>query len=472
MAPRESQTIPRETVQFKILDKALDLPLVADAVSLTKTTMSPLVETITPVAVKLEEHVASFKTKAEEAILPQLSDGVKLNIYSAVDQFSAAVTSLDSLACGGLDQLTERVPVLKGPTPEVMETTKEVAASYIGLLTEYIASFTLARVALKVGETGLSMVDSTLKMTGLEEKMPISIDNVRREARALRRAGVRRAVAEFSTAETIGEVSLLGAVAEIMGVNFFLSALGLTLVPSNKSAADEATATFGMVVKSEWEEDDDEEMTVQDRLSPEKLDAYESDKDPDYAPSEASDDSLEYDSDGDVEDAAQVEDAAEPVGSAVVYEDEHATVVAEAVDEQEPVVVDTEGCDVVIEETAEAVETASLGVEESVGALPGTPLIDTKGFAAVSAAVAALEAAVVSEKPVEATEGAADTEDAKVEESKEIEVVNIEDAEVEELDEEVVEALECNPPKCEAGDNPIKIESGEDAESEEDAALD
>merc|ERR1712059_105199 len=273
------------------------------------------------------------------------------NINSAVDQFSAAVTSLDSLACGGLDQLILRVPVLRGSTPEVMETTKEVAASYIGLLTEYIASFTLARVALKVGETGLSMVDSTLKMTGLEEKMPISIDNVRREARALRRAGVRRAVAEFSTAKTIGEVSLLGAVAEIMGVNFFLSALGLTLVPSNNCAADEATATFGMVVKSEW--DEDEEMTVQDRLSPEKLDAYESDKDPDYSPSEASDDSLEYDSDADcaeVEnaDVAEVEDAAvaEVEGAAVVYEDEHATVIAEAVEEQEPVVVDTEGCDV------------------------------------------------------------------------------------------------------------------------------
>merc|ERR1712059_237347 len=241
-----------------------------------------------------------------------------------------------------------------------------------------------------------------------------------------------------------------------------------TLVPSNKCAADEATATFGMVVKSEW--DDDEEMTVQDRLSPEKLDAYESDKDPDYSPSEASDDSLEYDSDADcaevenadvaeVEDAAvaEVEDAAEPVESAVVYEDEHATVIAEAVEEQEPVVVDTEGCDVVDEEIAEAVDTASLVVEESTGALPGTPLIDTQGFAAVSAAVAALEAAVVSEKPVEATEDVADMEDVKVEEIKvltegaeEIEIVDIEDAEVEVMD------------------NPIEIESEEDAENEED----
>jgi len=293
------------------------------------------------------------------------------------------------------------------------------------------------------------MVDSTLKMTGLDEKMPVSIGNVRREARALRRAGVRRAVSQYSTAQTLGEVSLLGAVAEIMGVNFFLSAVGLALVPSNKCTADEATATFGM--KSEWDEDsEDEGMTVQDRLSPEKLDAYESDKDPDYSPSEASDEPLEYDSDADVENAA------ESVESAVVYEDEHATVIAEAEVEQGPVVVDTEGCDVVDEEIA---ENANLAVEESADALPGTPLIDTKGFAPVLAAVAALEAAVVTEKPVTVTE-TGDAEEAKkvvvTEATEETEIVDIEDAEVQVVGEEVVEAV--------GEDKPIEVESEEDAD--------
>merc|ERR1712059_150068 len=319
MPPREFESIPREAVllssqevhqasqQFKIIGKAMELPLVADAVSLTKSTISPLVETMTPVASKLEEQVASFKTRAEESLLPQLSEVVRT---SAVEQVSAAVANLDGLACGGLDQLLERVPVLRGSTPEVMETTKEVAASYVGLLTEYLASFTLAQVALKAGEASLSMVDSILKMTGLEDKMPVSIGSVRREARALRRAGIRRSVAESSPAQTLGEVSLLGAVAEIMGVNFFLSAVGLKLVPSNKRV-DEVTVTFDMGSDEVLESDaEDEEMTVQQRLSPEKLDAYESDKDPDYSPSEASDDSLEYDS--------EAEEVAEPVESAVV----------------------------------------------------------------------------------------------------------------------------------------------------------
>merc|ERR1719431_2169969 len=375
---------------------------------------------------------------AEESLLPHVSEGVKTNLTSAVEQVSAAVTSLDNLACEGLDQLTERVPVLRGPTPEVLETAKEVATSSIGLLAEYLASFTLTQVALQVGEASLSMVDSTLKRTGLEKKMPVSIGNVRREARVLRRAGMRRAIAESSTAKTIGEVSLLGAVAEIMGVNFFLSAVGLQLVQSNKSTAEEATATFDMGKVGEVvDSDDEDEMTVQQRLSPEKLDAYESDKDPDYSPSEASEDSLEYNSDAEevtepiesavdvvccedgqkvvdsyesdndpdycpseasvdsLEYASDAEEVVEPVESAVLYEDEHATVIAEAAEvEKEPVVVDTESGDVVDDETKDsAADPAALTT-------PATPLIDTQGFAAVSVAVATLEAAVVSENLV------------------------------------------------------------------------
>merc|ERR1712059_165454 len=243
-------------------------------------------------------------------------------------------------------------------------------------------------------------------------------------------AGIRRSVAESSPAPTLGEGSLLGAVAEIMGVNFFLSAVGLKLVPSNKCVADEAAVTFDMGSDEVLESDaEDEEMTVQQRLSPEKLDAYESDKDPDYSPSEASDDSLEYDS--------EAEEVAEPVESAVVDEDVHSTVIEKAEVEQELVVVDTESRDIM----AEIVDSATRTIEDSTEAVdcPSTPLIDTQGFAAVSSTVAALEAAVVPEKPVtnEATE--------------EIEIVDIAE-EVQVVEDEGEEIDECNTPKC---DKPI-----------------
>merc|ERR1712059_66015 len=276
-------------------------------------------------------------------------------------------------------------------------------------------------------------------------------------------AGIRRSVAESSPAQTLGEVSLLGAVAEIMGVNFFLSAVGLKLVPSNKCVADEAAVTFDMGNDEVLESDaEDEEMTVQQRLSPEKLDAYESDKDPDYSPSEASDDSLGYDS--------EAEEVAEPVESAVVYEDEHSTVIEKAEVEQELVVVDTESRDIM----AEIVDSATRTIEDSTEAVdcPSTPLIDTQGFAAVSSTVAALEAAVVPEKPVtNETTLAQNPVDAlgsakevvsdvmtetdcyvtkKVivtEATEEIEIVDIAE-EVQVVEDEGEEIDECNTPKC------------------------
>jgi len=346
MPPVEVQCLPRSSVEavarglspvgeleqqmspLKIVDKAMQIPLVADAVVLTKSKVAPLVESVTPMAAQLEGPMIGLKNKAEEILSSKLPEEVKTNVTSAV---ANTVTNLDDLACKGLDHLTDSVPVLKSSTPEVLETSKEVAMTYVGLVKEYVASFTIAQIALKLGDVGLDMVDSTLKKTGLDEKIPVSnllLNKVRRETRAMRRAGMKRRGGFAPPAKSIGEVSMFGAVCEILGVNFFLSAIGLVLVPRNKS-----DASFNKLVDVS---DDEEALTVQQRLSPEKIDAYESDKDPDYVPSEASEDSLEYDSDAEVEENVKASE------SGVVYEDEHAKVITESASEQEPVVVDTE----------------------------------------------------------------------------------------------------------------------------------
>jgi hypothetical protein len=377
MPPVEVQSFPRSTIEavarglspgaeleqqmspLKIVDKAMQLPLVADAVTLTKSKVSPLVESVTPMAAQLEGPMIGLKNKAEEILRAQLPEEVKANVTSAV---ANTVTNLDNLACKGLDHLTDSVPVLKSSTPEVLETSKEFAMSYVGLVKEYVASFTIAQIALKLGDVGLDMVDSTLKKTGLDDKIPVSItilNKVRRETRAMRRAGMKRRGGFAPPAKSIGEVSMLGAVCEILGVNLFLSAIGLVLVPRNKS-----DASFNKLVDVS---DDEESLTVEQRLSPEKLDAYESDKDPDYAPSEASEDSLEYDSNAEVEVKASE--------SGVVYEDEHAKVIAESASEQEPVVVDTEFSVDLVEETkqvsvtegTEKVEIVDLSDNDDVG---------------------------------------------------------------------------------------------------------
>merc|ERR1712034_95135 len=90
--------------------------------------------------------------------------------------------------------------------------------------------------------------------------------------------------------------------------------------------------TFKSPKKQEDNLDDDEDLPVRERLQ-----NYDSEEDPDYAPSESgSDDSLEYNSE-----AEDKDDEAD-----VTYEDEHAKVInSEEDNEEEPVVVDTAASD-------------------------------------------------------------------------------------------------------------------------------
>jgi len=204
---------------------------------------------------------------------------------------ASAVDNLDLLACEGLDQLTAKVPALKEATPELMETAKDTSVSYAEYAKEYVASFSLAQIALKLGDKGLQVATDALKLAGLEESKPVKpvlagIKTIRRSARAVRRAGAKGAGME--PAKTIGEASLLGAVAEIVGINFFLSVVGLQLVPANMQSNAKTTELDTSI----------EDETVGDKLSNDRIASYVSDEDPDYVPSDASADSAEEDSEG------------------------------------------------------------------------------------------------------------------------------------------------------------------------------
>ena len=157
---------------------------------------------------------------------------------------------------------------------------QDTAASYIGYVKEYAASFTITQIYLKLGDKGLQLVTDGVKFIGLEQYKPVKpvldgIKTVRRNARAIRRAGAK--LAGSKPVKTIGEASLLGAVAEIVGLNFFLSVVGLQLVPANileNPAIDELDSS-------------DEELEVM--ISDERLDGYVSGEDPDFVPKEADD---------------------------------------------------------------------------------------------------------------------------------------------------------------------------------------
>jgi len=178
MAPVEIDTIPRDVMaplkNMKVVDKALELPLVSsacDEMAKLASPVTPFVEssigTITPM---VEEGIGNIKTKVVESIVPRLpegmSDKIHTNITTAVDHVTAAVEKIDTLACGGIDQLTEKFPQLQETAPKLMENTKEAATGYMVTLSRYVASFSLVQVMFTFLGTGLDIVEGVVKMTG------------------------------------------------------------------------------------------------------------------------------------------------------------------------------------------------------------------------------------------------------------------------------------------------------------------
>jgi hypothetical protein len=61
-------------------------------------------------------------------------------------RMAGAVASLDSLACGGLDQLKAAVPAIAEPTPQLVQSTKRAASGYWDSALQYLSSFTVSQV--------------------------------------------------------------------------------------------------------------------------------------------------------------------------------------------------------------------------------------------------------------------------------------------------------------------------------------
>jgi hypothetical protein len=113
MAPRETDasssaacvSVPAESSGFKVVTLAMELPVVNDAVSAASAVAGPYVESLLGRCSPVMDS------------LPELPCGLKVTVGSAVD-------SLDSLACSGLERLTEQIPSLAIPTPDLLEIMK------------------------------------------------------------------------------------------------------------------------------------------------------------------------------------------------------------------------------------------------------------------------------------------------------------------------------------------------------------
>jgi len=237
MAPVEVDVIPYDIMapvkNLKAVIKAFELPLVTSAYNEIVTIASPLtpyVETITPM---VDVGINTIKTKIEESVIPHLPEGMtetlQSNMTAAAGHLSAAVEKVDTFACGGLDQLTDKVPALKDATPELIETTKVTATGYFNAATDYVASFSLAQVALKMVDSGLDVVEQAFNVIGINDENLISsgVKTLHTTANTIRISGNKKAGTEL--AKKIEESSIVEALVEVSGLGFILGMLGFNM---------------------------------------------------------------------------------------------------------------------------------------------------------------------------------------------------------------------------------------------------
>jgi len=232
MASAEVEHIPvnmnSPVKTFKVVDKAMSLPLVSSAyagvskftfpyMESTINKMSPVVENtwgkVTPV-------METVKSKMEESVLPRIPNKVSETVQNVhnvtVDKVIAAVDTVDTFACGGIDQLTDKIPQLKESPPKLIEDTKTSVSSYLTAITDYAASFQVSQLTLKVIDSSLDVVDGALNKIGSDEKGTVrsGVRKVHSTANTIRISAVKKVGTE--KAKKIEEASVFEAFIDVL----------------------------------------------------------------------------------------------------------------------------------------------------------------------------------------------------------------------------------------------------------------
>merc|ERR1739847_117170 len=172
MPPVEQNTVPVSHAyvvslgELKTVGKASEIPVVSDTFKVAASYASQISENSTVQSAKQyvedgiktiseTETFSSLQGKVVEKVT-EINSNPKVKVVDTVEQ-------LDTLAAGGIDTLTTKVPALNSPTNELYETTKETASNYFSLATEYVASFAVAQMSLKLVDRSLNLVEKTTK---------------------------------------------------------------------------------------------------------------------------------------------------------------------------------------------------------------------------------------------------------------------------------------------------------------------
>jgi len=269
MAPVEVDYVPASIVPVKnlrVVNKAMELPLVNSAYSEVTRIASPMVETtLTKVSPMMEAGYQTIKSQVEEKLVPHIpsniSESVSKNMSSTLESVSAAVEKADSYACSGIDQLTEKVPQLKDATPKLLEETKDTVSSYITAATDYTASFSLTHLALKVVDASLTAVEEILTKVGHGEESRVvsSVKKVHSSANTIRLSALEKAGTE--KAKKIEEGSILEAILFLFGIPELMKSLGFKL---RETETETETVYEDEVSRVEVKQEEVEEPVVVD----------------------------------------------------------------------------------------------------------------------------------------------------------------------------------------------------------------
>ena len=130
-----------------------------------------------------------------------------------------------------------------------------------------MASFSLAQVALKVVDSGLDLVEGAVLLTGGSEEGTTwsSLKKIHTIANTIRINGNK--TAGTIKARKIEEASIIGALAEVSGLNYILGSLGLLgsaeediTEDATVDATEDAVATEDVTEDAEKTYDEDDEV--------------------------------------------------------------------------------------------------------------------------------------------------------------------------------------------------------------------
>merc|ERR1711970_903758 len=306
MPPTEQQTVPlsESTIKsigdLKTVSKAIKFPVVSDTVKAATDVVTQISEN-THVETARQYLQDGIKTLSETETFNNIQGKVKeLNENPRVQEvitninFKEKVDRLDTFAADGIESLASAVPALRAPTPQLVETAKDTANSYLYLATEYLASFSVAQISLRIAEKTLSLAEGTTDMLkadsdGLMASTSTKIKQVRRAIRAVKRAGERKSILEK---DPVARTGIVGSIASLLHMNSILGYLGLRLEAKENESDYNDDSDKETIEPVEVDETDDQDEPVDDGDDNHRhiadlkgdLDGYDSQEDPDYDP--------------------------------------------------------------------------------------------------------------------------------------------------------------------------------------------